>query len=116
MASPARSSAPWVEGSLDARPLGRVTSRHARSTLGDFNGQRVAGTFLVTIPYLELEQGQRVLDRLEAGDDPHTVLSEEVGVQNYPEWQFTMQFDPSFPAVTTHAQLTAADCHTIAAP
>ncbi len=84
--------------------------------LPNFNGERVEGTFQVAIPYLELEQGQRVLDRLDAGDDPHLVVSEEVGIQNYPQRQFTMNFGPSLPVVASHDELTAADCHTIDAP
>jgi hypothetical protein len=82
----------------------------------DFNGERVDGNFLVTIPFLELDQGQRVIDRLQAGEDPHTVISEEVGVQNYPMRQFNMSFDAAHPTITTHDQLTAADCHDIEAP
>jgi hypothetical protein len=85
-------------------------------TIPTLSGAPASGPFQVSIPYLELEQGQTVLDRLEAGDDPHLVISEEVGVQNYPERQFSMAFDASYPVVATHDQLTAADCHTIKAP
>ena len=78
--------------------------------------ERVNGPFQVSIPYLELEQGERVVARLEGGEDPRSVVSEEIGFQNYPGRQFTMHFDPSHPAVTGHDQLTAADCHVITAP
>ncbi len=80
------------------------------------NGEAQSGTFAVTIPYLELEEGQRVIDRIEAGDNPNQVIQEEVGQQDYPQRQFTMNFDPSHEPVADHASIPESGCHQIEAP
>lgn len=78
------------------------------------DGMPLSGIFQVTVPYLTLEQADRVLNRLsDPNADTLEVLTQEVGVQNYPNRQFTLQFDPSA-AVSTAA--TEADCKSITLP
>ncbi len=79
----------------------------------DFAGEPAEGDFVVTIPYLELEEGQKVIDRIDAGENPATVIQEEVGPKTYPQRQFAVNFSTTHP--TTPA-LTDADCHPITAP
>lgn len=112
-----------TEEGCDARNLVSPPEGECRNETLDFNvrvpvlnGQPASGEFLVTVPYLELEEGQRLSDRLEAGEDPATVIQEEVGAQNYPSRQFVLRFDPDAAPVTDHSSLAGDDCHTIGAP
>ena len=74
------------------------------------------GDFLVFLPYLELEEGQEVVDRIEAGESAVVVLQDVVGSQDYRERQFTVNFDPSHPPVSDPSALTPEDCHSIPPP
>ncbi len=107
----------------DARDLVNPPEGECTNTIIDFDvsvptigGAVKEGTFAVTIPYLELDQGQKVLDRIDKGDDPNTVIQEEVGTQNYPSRQFQLVFSKTATPVTDHDSLTGGDCHTIGAP
>lgn len=80
------------------------------------SGSVVEGDFVVTIPYLELEQGERVVDRLNAGDDRTTVIQEEIGVQDYPGRKFTLNVSASHPVVADFSAIAATDCRSITAP
>lgn len=84
-------------------------------SLPTINGEKSTGDFLVSVPYLELEQGQNVVDRLAAGENAGVVVQEEVGTQNYPGRQFNLNFDPAHPPRDA-TSLTAADCKPISAP
>lgn len=79
-------------------------------------GATVEGDFLVTIPYLELEQGERVVARLNAGENRTTVIQEEIGIQEYPGRKFTLNFSSSHPVFDDSSVLAASDCHEITAP
>lgn len=110
------------EEGCDARdlvdpPEGECTSESFEFNVGlpTINGEKSTGNFSVSIPYLELEQGQNLVDRLAAGENPSLVVQEEVGAQNYPERQFVLNFDPAHP-VRDAASLTSADCKPISAP
>jgi hypothetical protein len=84
-------------------------------TAGD--GSAISGVFVVTVPYLDYEQGNTLVSRLNNGEDALTVIPDVVGMQNYPQRQFPVTFDPAAPAVTlTAEQLGAETCHPIAAP
>lgn len=83
------------------------TTIQFNATVPNLNGNAQSGNFLVSIPYLELEQGQRVVDRIQAGENAGQVLREEVGTQNYPSRQFQLNFDP---AHTTPGALSETDC------
>jgi hypothetical protein len=74
------------------------------------------GDVRVTVPYLDLDQGQRVVDRINQGESPSTVIEQEVGRQNYPSRQFIVNFDPGHPEVQTHDELGPETCHDIPAP
>jgi hypothetical protein len=71
------------------------------------------GPFQVTVPYLDLDQAERVIARLDAGERPLDVISQEVGVQNYPGRQFAIEFGPNYPSLDTAAE---TDCKTIPLP
>jgi hypothetical protein len=76
-------------------------------------------TFVVAIPYLDLAQGQEVIERLESGESVHEAAAYVVGAQNFPERQFTVDFDPIHPTLSSHEDLDAlgaAACHHIPAP
>jgi hypothetical protein len=86
-------------------------------TLQAGDGSPISGLFFVTVPYLDYEQGNTLVSRLNNGEDALTVIPDVVGMQNYPQRQFPVTFDPAAPAVTlTAAQLGAETCHPIAAP
>lgn len=85
-------------------------------TVPTINDEAKSGDFLVTIPYLELDEGQQVIDRIEAGEDPNLVIEEEVGEQEYPQRQFNLNFDPSHEPVADHASIPESGCHRIDAP
>jgi len=104
---------------LESPPEGRyqVTTQDFNVTLPQFQeGTFATGPFVITIPYLTLEEGQRVMDRLEAGEDARVVITEEVGPQNYPGRQISVNFSETAPPVATHADIAASDCHTISLP
>ncbi len=110
------------EEGCDARdlvdpPEGECTSESFEFNVSvpTINGEKSTGDFAVSIPYLELEQGQNLVDRLAAGEDASTVVQEEVGSQNYPGRQFALNFDPAHPS-RDFASLTDADCKPISAP
>jgi hypothetical protein len=77
----------------------------------------MAGVFLVKVPYLDYEQGNRLVSRLKKGESPDVVIQDVVGVQDYPQRQFQVVFDPLAPASTLKAsELGPETCHAIAAP
>jgi hypothetical protein len=81
------------------------------------DGSYRAGPFLVTVPYLDFDQGNNVVSRLNNGEAPQVVIPEVVGAQNFPQRQFLVTFDPAAPPTTVKAsELTADTCHPIAAP
>jgi len=103
---------------LENPPAGRFTevNQDFSVSLPNFGGTPVSGPFLITIPYLTLDEGQRVIDRIDAGEDPATVVSEEVGPQNYPARQITVNFSETATPVATAAEIPASDCHSIPVP
>ncbi|HSC85934.1 MAG TPA: hypothetical protein VLC09_01635 [Polyangiaceae bacterium] len=108
------------EEGCDARELVDPPAGECTNEIIDFdasvptiNGEPQEGTFQVTIPYLELEQGQKLLDRIKKGDDVRTVIQEDVGEQNYPSRQFALEFSASAAPVTSHEGLS---CHDVGAP
>ncbi len=103
---------------LQSPPAGRFeeVTQDFSVTLPNFGSGPVTGPFVVTIPYLTLEQGQRVVDRIEAGDDPYTVVSEEVGQQDYPARKISVNFSDTATPVADSSAIPAADCHDIPAP
>lgn len=82
-------------------------------TVPDSQGTPITGAFQVQIPYLTLEQADKVMARLDAGESPPLVFQEEIGVQNYPNRQFTLQFAPTSP---NPSDATEADCTPIGLP
>jgi hypothetical protein len=103
---------------LESPPAGRFEEVTQDFNLGlpDFGSGPVSGPFVITIPYLTLDQGQTVIDRLAEGDDPYTVIQEEVGQQNYPSRQITVNFSATATPVTSAGDIPAADCHDIPLP
>jgi hypothetical protein len=103
---------------LESPPSGRFeeVTQDFSVSLPAFGGTPVSGPFLITIPYLTLEQGQRVIERIDAGDDPYTVISEEVGQQNFPSRQVSVTFSETATPVASAAAILPADCHTIPVP
>lgn len=85
-------------------------------SLPEFDGEPATGDFRVTIPYLELEEGQTVIERIDSGEDPATVIREEIGTETFPERQFTLNFDAAHVPLQDHGELMADDCHTMTAP
>jgi hypothetical protein len=85
-------------------------------TLPSANGQPSTGNFLTTIPYLELEQADKIIGRIQAGEDAGTVLKEDAGSQNYPSRQFMLSFETSYAPVTSHDLIAPSDCHQIPLP
>lgn len=74
------------------------------------------GPFTVNVPYLNLDQGQELIDRLEAmQEDPIEVVRDVVGFQMHPQRQFVINFDTNATPLM-HSDLTEADCKTITAP
>jgi hypothetical protein len=80
------------------------------------NGEAVTGQVPVYVPFLELEEGQDVIDRLSAGENPADVVREDVGFGGPPERQLNVEFGERFSPVLTHDGLTAGDCHPIESP
>jgi hypothetical protein len=78
-------------------------------------GTPAVGPYVVSLPYLSLQEGQVLLDRLEAGEDPHVAIPEEAGVQNDPERQFVITFDATAAPVADPASIADSDCHDIPA-
>lgn len=74
------------------------------------------GPFRVTVPYLDLDQGNAVVARINAGESPSQVITEEIGLQSYESRQFLVNFDPTNPVVDSHDALGPETCHAIAAP
>lgn len=104
---------------LESPPAGRyqMTTQDFNVTLPQFDGGTFAtGPFVITIPYLTLEEGQRVMDRLEAGEDARQVISEEVGPQTYPGRQISVNFSETAEPVATPGDIAASDCHDIPLP
>jgi hypothetical protein len=79
----------------------------------DSQGTPITGAFQTVIPYLTLDQADKVMKRLDAGESPPLVFQEEIGAQNYPNRQFALQFAPTNPNPST---LTEADCTPIGLP
>ncbi|HEY5955523.1 MAG TPA: hypothetical protein VIV60_03175 [Polyangiaceae bacterium] len=74
------------------------------------------GAFNVSVPYLDQQQGQDLLTRLNRGESLVDAARTVVGTQSYPSRQFVVNFDPSNPAVSGADALTDEDCHEIAQP
>lgn len=75
----------------------------------------LTGNFRVSVPFLDLAQSQKVLAQVDAGISP-IEAAKNAGVQAAADRQFNVNFDPVHPVLTTHDQLQATDCHTIAPP
>lgn len=115
-----------AEPDCDARDLVNPPPGQCTNETFDFNmigvpwnkaaNAALSGTFQVNIPYLELEQGQRVADRLKALEPPSVVLQEEVGTMTYPERQFNITVSTTGTPVATADDLAPTDCHPITAP
>jgi hypothetical protein len=76
----------------------------------------VADTFVVTVPYLTLEEGEEVIGRINDGEPVTEAAAGVVGNQSYPARQFTVNFDPSHPVISSHDALGEDTCHHIPAP
>jgi len=111
-----------VEGELgcDARNLENPPAGECTMQSFEFNGINTPGTegtYRVSIPYLTLDQGEELLERLDAmQEEPRVIIEDVVGFQMHPSRQFQINIAASNPASPTATELTGADCHTIAAP
>jgi len=103
---------------LESPPAGRFTptTQDFSVTLPNFGGTPATGAFIITIPYLTLEEGQRVMDRIEMGEDPRLVIEQEVGVQNYPGRQISVNFSETATPIASAGDIPAADCHDVPLP
>jgi hypothetical protein len=103
---------------LENPPAGRFEQviQDFSVSLPNFGSGPVSGPFLITIPYLTLDQGQELVDRLDAGEDPTIVIPDVVGNQNYPARQITVTFSETATPVGSAAEIPATDCHTISVP
>jgi hypothetical protein len=90
--------------------------RYRNDTPSTDDDMFATGPFVVALPYLTLEQGQRVIDRIDAGEDPILVIQQEVGQQNYPSRQVAVNFSETATPVASAAEIPAADCHSIPVP
>lgn len=129
MAELAKDVAVEQSAGCDARDLESPPAGRFQATTQDFNvsvpqyqdGMRANGTFLVTIPYLTLEQGDRLIERLEAAQsDPQAdigqIVAEEAGPQNYPARQIAVDFSETAAPVADANSIPASDCHDIPLP
>lgn len=80
------------------------------------DGEPVRAETSVHIPFLQLEEGQHVIDRLNDGDDPNTVILEEVGYLGPPERELTIRFGDEYEPLVSHDDFAATDCHPIELP
>lgn len=112
------------EDKCDGRDLADPPSDECTPETFDFNvslpsasdGVVKTGDFLITIPYLELEQADRISSRLDAGEPASLVLQEEAGDQNFPSRQFPVNFDATHAPVEHHDAIADSDCHNIPLP
>lgn len=112
------------EDKCDGRDLADPPTDECTPETFDFNvtlptssdGAVKTGDFLITIPYLELEQADRIVTRLDAGEPTSLVLQEEAGDQNYPSRQFVVNFDTTHAPVESHDAIAESDCHNIPLP
>jgi hypothetical protein len=113
----------------DARDLENPPAGRFETITQDFNvsvpqftdGTFATGPFQLTIPYLTLEEGQRLMDRLEAAQgDPNAniadIVAEEVGPQMYPGRQFNITFSETATPVANHDAIAESDCHDVPLP
>lgn len=82
----------------------------------DGDGTFQTGEFTVRIPYLTLDDAKAVLKRVDAGDPVGPAVQDVIGVQRYPNRQFTINIDSANPAVASTAELGGEDCHAIGLP
>ena len=73
------------------------------------DGEWATGDFTVTIPFFNVEQGEDVVTRIQAGEPTQQVLMDYP--QNYPSRKFQVNFDPG----NADAPYDL-DCHDIPAP
>lgn len=111
------------EKKCDARDLADPPASECTPQIFDFNvslpnidGEVTTGDYLVTIPYLTLEEADRMVERLEANEPTAQVIQEEAGSQNYPSRQFVVNFDGTRAEVITHDEISSEDCHDIPLP
>ncbi len=76
----------------------------------------VSGAVRVLIPYLTLEEGDAVKQKLDTGLNLREAVESTVGVQRYPGRDFQVVFDPAHPVVSDAAALASGDCHEIPLP
>lgn len=104
---------------LESPPAGRfetITQDFSVSLPQFTDGSFATGPFQLTIPYLTLEEGQRVIDRLQAGDNPVDVIAQEVGPQTIPGRQFNVTFSETATPVANADAIADADCHDVPLP
>jgi len=104
---------------LEVPPAGRfqtVTQDFTVSLPQFQDGSFATGPFTVTIPYLTLDEGQRVMERLDAGESPLVVIPQEVGPQNYPARKINVNFSETATPVPNAGAIAPADCHEIPLP
>ena len=75
----------------------RNEQRDIMANTASADGQQVLmGSYVVNIPFLDLEQGEEVLDRLAVpGASPLMVIQDVVGFETYPGRQFTVNLNQS---------------------
>jgi hypothetical protein len=100
---------------LQSPPAGECTPESFSFTAAvpTLNGTPQSGNFQITIPYLDINQANKILTRIDAGEPPLAVLQQEAGDQNYPDRQFTVQFDPGNAPATS---VFDSDCTPIGLP
>ena len=79
------------------------------------DGEYVTGPMAVAVPFMDLDQADEVSSRIAAGEDAFTVIQQVVGPPP-PARTWVVNYDPSFPVVSSGDALSASDCHTIPAP
>src|SRR5690606_3794643 len=79
------------------------------------DGNYMTGDMLVGVPFMDLEQAQKVSARINAGEEPQTVILQEVG-PTPAERTWLVNYDTTHPVVSDGAALSGADCHTISPP
>ena len=79
------------------------------------SGEFLTGNVMVGVPFMTMEQAQRVSERLAAKENPQLVIATEVGLPP-PSRQFMVNFEPANTAAADAAALGGTDCHPMPVP
>jgi hypothetical protein len=75
----------------------------------------LTGNVVTAVPFMTLDQAQKVSDRVAAGENVLTVLPQVAGPPPA-DHQWVVNYDQSHPVVSDPAALGGTDCHAIRAP